>query len=66
MKVYGLPLGQGLDLHRWNYMARAAGEGYIVPLVLILGQGQSINLIVTGAKVSIAFSALNNFSAITR
>ena len=40
MKVYGLPEGQGLDCR--NDMARAAGEGHIIPAVQILVQGQSI------------------------
>ena len=42
MKVYGLPLGQGLD--RRNNMTRAAGEGHIIPADQALALGQSINL----------------------
>ena len=42
MKVYGLPSAQGLD--RLNDMARAAGEGHIIPEVQALALGQSINL----------------------
>ena len=42
MKVYGLPSGQGLDC--WNDMARAAGEGHIIPAVQALALGQSMNL----------------------
>ena len=56
MKVYGLPEGQGLD-------RRNAGEGNIIPAVQVLARGQSI---VPSAKVSIAFSALNSCSVITR
>ena len=41
MKVYGLPLGQGLG--RLNDMARIAGEGH-VPVVQALARGQSIDL----------------------
>ena len=42
MKVYGLPEGQGLD--RQNDMARATGEGHIIPTVQAVALGQSINL----------------------
>ena len=44
-------------------LCRAAGEGLIVPAVQTLARGQSI---VHSAKVSIAFSALNSCSVITR
>ena len=43
MKVYWLPEGQGQD-HR-NDMARAAGEGHIIPALQALARGQSINLL---------------------
>ena len=55
MKVYGLPEGQGLD--RWN---RRRGPYYSG------GPDPSPTFIVPEAKVSIAFSALNNCSVITR
>ena len=42
---------------------RAASEGLIIPVVQTLARGQSI---VPSAKVSIAFSALNSCSVITR
>ena len=64
MKVYGLS-GQGPN--RRNDMAQAADEGHIIPAVQDLARGQSITLhnLVPEIKVSIAFRALNSFSAIT-
>ena len=64
MKVYGLPSGQGLD--RRNDMDRTAGEGHNIPAVQALAEGSAQTFIVPEAKVSVAFSALNSCSAVSR
>ena len=44
MKVYGLPLGQGLDLDHRNDMALTCSSGQIIRAVQALARGRSINL----------------------
>ena len=64
MKVYGLPVGQGLD--RRNAMAPAAGEGHIISAVQALAPralhkpSQRLKL-----RFLLLFSVLNSCSVIT-